>query len=488
MEAITVFFGAFIRSLRLTDILDVALISICVYAGLFWLRRSATRPVVIVVGLIVAIYILARLLQLYLTARALEILVLILIVGSLIVFQHDIRRLFDRMALWRLPWQRFYPPVSSHTIGLLTDAVTTLAADRIGALIVLKGREPWDRQITGGIPLEGRVSTPLLCSIFNPTAPTHDGAVLIETDRVVKFGVHLPLSTNLNIIGPRGMRHTAALGMAEHCDALVLVVSEERGSVSIAEAGTLTELQSSTELYRRLEHFWHRTYRAGQPRSRRWWHLGDVRLILLSVAIAGVFWGVFAYEPETVYRTFRIPIEFRNIPKNLMLQTPAPASTQVTVFGAARAFRLLDPPSLAVSFDLSEVETGTQELTVTEEHLHQLPGNLRLYRADPWIVRLQVKRLQAAEVPVVVQTEGDLPPKLELVALTPDPARVKLMVPREHEAPPPHVLTEPIDLRKITDSSKVTTQFVVPNTVRIPEDQSRDVSVHVKVQFRSHVK
>src|SRR5918999_5687141 len=141
MEAITTFFGEFIYNLRLTDVLDVALISICVYAGLFWLRHSVTRPVVLVMGIVVVIYILARLLQLYLTARALEILLLILIACSLIVFQTDIRRQFDRLALWRFPWQRLYSPFSAHTIDLLTDAVTTLAADRIGALIVLKGRE-----------------------------------------------------------------------------------------------------------------------------------------------------------------------------------------------------------------------------------------------------------------------------------------------------------------------------------------------------------
>jgi uncharacterized protein (TIGR00159 family) len=485
MEAVTTFFGEFIYSLRMTDVLDVALISICVYAGLFWLRHNVTRPVVLVIGVIVVIYILARLLQLYLTARALEILLLILIACSLIVFQTDIRRQFDRLTLWRFPWQRLYSPFSSHTIDLLTDAVTTLAADSIGALIVLKGREPWDRQITGGIALEGKVSTPLLCSIFNPTAPTHDGAVLIERDRVVKFGAHLPLSTNLHVIGPRGTRHTAALGMAEHCDALVIVVSEERGSVSIAEAGTLTELQSTTELYHRLERFWDQNYREGPPSKRHWWRLGNVWLILLSALIAGVFWVVFAYQPETVYRTFRIPVEFRNIPNHLMLRNPAPTFALVTVFGSERAFRLLDPPSLAISFNLADIKAGTQKLTVTEKHLKQSPGGLHLHRADPSSVRIQVQQLQTVEVPVVPQAEGALPSKLKLLALMPDPPRVKIMVPSEGGAPPRHVLTEPIDLRKLSDSSKVATKLIVPDAARLPEDQGLEINVYVHIQRRN---
>src|SRR5699024_10925097 len=128
------------------------------------------------------------------------------------------------------------------------------------ALIVLKGKEEWDRHITGGVELQGQVSLPLLFSIFDPKTAGHDGALLIENGLITKFGTHLPLSTHLHKISRGATRHAAALGLSERCDALVIVVSEERGVISVARQGQLIELDASSDLKSHLTEFWAELY------------------------------------------------------------------------------------------------------------------------------------------------------------------------------------------------------------------------------------
>ncbi|MGM0459963.1 MAG: diadenylate cyclase [Bacteroidota bacterium] len=94
------------------------------------------------------------------------------------------------------------------------------------------------------------------------TAPGHDGAVLSDGQRILKFGVHLPLSTNLHKLSRSGTRHTAALGLSEQCDALVIVVSEERGAISIAQNGQIKELESHSDLKKHLDDFWAENYQS----------------------------------------------------------------------------------------------------------------------------------------------------------------------------------------------------------------------------------
>ena len=103
--------------------------------------------------------------------------------------------------------------------------------------------------------LDGVISEDVMLSIFDPTSPGHDGAMILNKNRIEKFGVHLPLSNNFREIGKHGTRHSAALGIAERSDALALVVSEESGMMSLAQNGSLKEVKSLEELELRLNKF-----------------------------------------------------------------------------------------------------------------------------------------------------------------------------------------------------------------------------------------
>ncbi len=142
--------------------------------------------------LILVVYALARLTGMYLTELLIEGLFIIILIGFIVVFQSDIRRIIDSVGNWRF-FTKSVPDASDMETSVITEAVAKMADQRMGALIVFKGREDWDRHVHGGIELDGKITIPLLHSIFNTKAPGHDGAVLSDGQRILKFGVHLPL-------------------------------------------------------------------------------------------------------------------------------------------------------------------------------------------------------------------------------------------------------------------------------------------------------
>ena len=120
------------------------------------------------------------------------------------------------------------------TLAELTDAVFDLAREHIGALIVLPQRDPLDLYLRGGVPVDALMSREVLRALFQPPAPTHDGAVVLRTQRIDQAACFLPMTTATGLPATYGARHRAALGLTERCDALCLLVSEERGTVALA--------------------------------------------------------------------------------------------------------------------------------------------------------------------------------------------------------------------------------------------------------------
>ena len=172
-----------------------------------------------------------------------------------------------------------------------------LAEDKVGALVVLKGSDDLARHLQGGIELRGLVSKPLLDSIFDPHSAGHDGAVVIEDGQVERFSAHLPISKNRKEIGSRGTRHAAALGLSERCDALLVVVSEERGVVSVAEGGKLKAITSPAELKGRLEGFIQEKFPVQKESTWRRLVVHHWRMKFVSTLLAVIGWSLFALQP-----------------------------------------------------------------------------------------------------------------------------------------------------------------------------------------------
>jgi diadenylate cyclase len=470
------------KTVRLADLLDIALISFFIYSAIIWFKRTTSRLMVMGVLVLTLLYFLARKLDLYLTSLLFQTIFAVSLVALVVIFQEEIRRGFERVALWGTLRER-RGGVVGPWMDTLLEAVNTLANQRIGALIVIRGREPIDRHVEGGIPLFGRISLPLICSLFDPHSPGHDGAMLIEGDRVSKFGVHLPLSRNLSEVGTLGTRHAAALGISERTDCFAVVVSEERGAITVAEDGRLERIGSVAHLKNRLERFYLNRFPQVSDRFSEFRRLlrENARIKVLSIALACLAWFVLAHRTETIQRTFAVPLEYRNLPPGWAIEGEKPAEVMVTLSGSERAFHLLNPANLLVSVDLSKVREGVQRFPLSEEDLKR-PANLQIYRIEPNTIAIQAYPVGVVNLPVEIQTTGQLPPSLVLVGLKAVPPTVRAQVRQAFLKETIKVLTEPILLSSITQTSWVTVKLNLPEYVRLLEPALPEIKVMVEVR------
>jgi diadenylate cyclase len=259
--------GSVLRSFGPGDALDVAVVALLLYAGMGWLRRAHAALAAIGLALLGGVYLAARALGLELTTWVFQGFFAVLALALVVIFQDELRRGFEELATFTLAGRAERRP-RLDTPELIASALADLAGARIGALVVVAGTDPLERHLQGGHELGGRLSTALLASLFDPHSPGHDGAVVVEDRDVTRFGAHLPLARGASALRGLGTRHSAALGLSERTDALCLVVSEERGSVSVARDGELRPIGSEDELAKLVAAFYRERRVLGRARPR----------------------------------------------------------------------------------------------------------------------------------------------------------------------------------------------------------------------------
>ncbi len=223
----------------LRDVVDILLVTVLFYSVLVVVR--GTRAVSMLWGIVVLTggYLLATALDLITLATVLREVLFYLPFVIIVLFQHEIRRILAVVGRSRL--LRWFSSLSPRQV-LVNEVVLacdTLVARRHGALIVIERGEGLRTYADTGIPLDAQLSYDLLVNIFVPGTPLHDGAALVQGNRIVAAGCFLPLSTRADLSSEYGSRHRAALGIAEETDAVAVVVSEERGAMAVAENGQL---------------------------------------------------------------------------------------------------------------------------------------------------------------------------------------------------------------------------------------------------------
>ena len=258
-------------SFGLLDALDIAVVALGIYAAVGWLRRSRAALVGAGIVLIALLYAAARGLGLELTVWALEGFFAVLAIALVVLFQDELRQVFEELAAWALGRKRDHRP-RLDAAEILASSLFRLSQERVGALVVVPGLQKLERHTHGGVELRGELSAPLLESLFDHHSAGHDGAVIVEDRSVVRFGVQLPLSKAVPHLAGRGTRHSAARGLSERTDALCLVVSEETGSLSVSQDGELEILTAPEALENRLKRFFRerRALAAPEPSPARW--------------------------------------------------------------------------------------------------------------------------------------------------------------------------------------------------------------------------
>jgi len=228
-----------IRGFRWQDGVDIALLAVFIYAVLRLVRGTRAAPMLIGLGMVYALYVISARLEIYTVNLLLSNVLGWAIVIIVIVFQSDIRRMLMQVGTGPI-FSREDRVAQNQVVEEVVKAVSQLANARIGALIALENEIGLGEYIDGGTGIGALVSRELIVSIFVPGSPVHDGALIVQHGRVAAAGCLLPLTTNPNVSRTLGTRHRAAIGLTEETDAVVLVVSEEDGTISLVHGGKIT--------------------------------------------------------------------------------------------------------------------------------------------------------------------------------------------------------------------------------------------------------
>ncbi|MEG2173607.1 MAG: diadenylate cyclase CdaA [Desulfovibrionaceae bacterium] len=229
-------FGIEHLSMDWRDVLDIALVTILLYQVIIMVRGTRALTVILGLGLLMLLYFFAKFVGLYTLTWMLQHVFSSLFLVVVILFQRDIRQALGDMGA-RSFWRR--TALQHDSMTALVNACVEMGRLRVGALIVLERSMPLGDMVGNeGVRLDALISTKLLMNIFYPKAPLHDGAVIISKGRITAAACILPLAV---VQGQNfGTRHRAALGITEESDAVVIVVSEERGEISVAMKGKFT--------------------------------------------------------------------------------------------------------------------------------------------------------------------------------------------------------------------------------------------------------
>lgn len=239
-----------VTRLDLSAVIDMLLITVSVYWVLLLIRGTTAMTVLRgVFVLLLGAFLLSRIIDLRVVNWILRNSVAGLVIALAIIFQPEIRRALERLG--RTGLRSLHGRENATVIDVIVRASLRLARQRYGALIVLERETGLQEVIDTGVRLNAALSDALLGSIFSPHTPLHDGAAVVERDRVIAAGCTLPLSDS-PLPAEFGMRHRAALGITESTDAVVIVVSEERGEISLASHGRMITSLDEERLQREL--------------------------------------------------------------------------------------------------------------------------------------------------------------------------------------------------------------------------------------------
>lgn len=234
------------------DLIDIAIVSVLVYEVLKLIRGTRASQMAVALGAIVGLFYLSRALELATVNWLIRNLVGYVVFAAIVLLQTDIRRALVHFG--RASFFKYLRRVEADedSIEELVVAMETLAARQIGALVIVERGIGLRNHIESGIPLDARLTYDLIVAIFQPTSPLHDGAVIVQGDRIAAAACFLPLSVNPRLARELGSRHRAALGVTEENDAVALVVSEESGTVSLVLDGRIERGLTPEQLRHRL--------------------------------------------------------------------------------------------------------------------------------------------------------------------------------------------------------------------------------------------
>jgi uncharacterized protein (TIGR00159 family) len=388
---------SYIHYFHWQSVLDVLLVAYLFYQCSLWIRGSRALLAAVGLAVIGGIALLARWSGLILAGWLFQSLWAVIWLILIIVFQPELRRILERLSLLELLRGR-RSMVQKETLSEITEAVFDLAREHIGALIVLPQRDPIEPHLRGGVQVDAQMSREVLRALFQPPAPTHDGAVVLRAQRIDQAACFLPMTTATGLPATYGARHRAALGLTERCDAVCLLVSEERGTVALAQQGKLRLVSDPRILSHELESTTPERFDEASHLTRlQRWLTYRLSAKALALAVAIGLWTAVAGQQSTEMALI-VPIEYQRIASGVELRGEIPAEVGIRLRGSQLALAALRASSVRLNVSLDRVRDGLNYIALTAHHL-DLPPGVELTDLRPAFLAIEVRKKDSIATP-----------------------------------------------------------------------------------------
>jgi len=399
----------------------------------------------------------------------------------IVVFRNEIRSILQARDFRSIFWGVTGREVKT-TSDVVAESVFEMARRRVGALIVLPGNEDLTEYVNGGIPWQGRLSKEMLVSIFWRDNPVHDGAAIIQGDQVMEVGAVLPLSRREDLPYYYGMRHRAAAGLAEATDAMVVVVSEERGQVSVVKGTEFRGIPNMEDLKGMIEAHAGVSFRQGARKRKGQWEL--LAAAALSLLLMGGVWFSFTRGQDTLI-SLEAPIEYVNRDSSLEILDASRKTVTLELSGSGALIRSVRPDQVKVRLDLSGAGPGTRAYTIAPENVTVPPG-IVLKNIKPGSVEVEIDVLIRKELPVQVDWVGRPAERLIIAGVKVDPEKVQVVGVKQSLENITTLYTEKVPVDHIDKSGSVSVKVLLnPPSMKVAGGSKERVTVEYTVKERA---
>jgi diadenylate cyclase len=247
----------------------------------------------------------------------------------------------------------------SQALEVVSAAAFSLAGAGRGALLVLTRHDSVNELLQGGVPLGGHVSPEILEAVFRKVSPVHDGATIVEGDRITRVGALLPLSHSEKLPRKWGTRHRAGMGLAERSDAVVVVASEELGDVTLMRDGAFRRVDSATDMLSELETLFTPQHTA--PLAK-YFRRSELLLQGVAIVLAVIIVAATPLVAGAVVRVRTVPIQVTNLARDLRIQDQSAVVVQVQLRGTSRTLDFIEGTSLTARADVQNLSEGVHDV------------------------------------------------------------------------------------------------------------------------------
>ncbi|MBW2593276.1 MAG: DNA integrity scanning protein DisA nucleotide-binding domain protein, partial [Deltaproteobacteria bacterium] len=394
----------FLNSIRWQDVVDITLNSYILFRLYVLFRGTNVVRVLAGITLLWIFQRIAASIGLIVTSLAFQGIIAFAALIIIIVFKNEIRSVLQTKNVKTILWGLHYKTIKT-PIEILVESIYELSRRRCGALLVFPAAEDLKEFTQRGITWHGQISGEMILSIFWHDNPVHDGAAIIKGDRITEVGVILPLSKRKDLPSCYGTRHRAAAGLAEQTDALVIVVSEERGKVVVAKGDRIIDIHDNLELEQTLKDHVGMSTKHILSRKKENFRLGWAA-VLAFFFVSGI-WFSFARGLETLV-TLEIPVEYMNRSPQMQILETSINDVSLNLRGSGTLIKSLRPEQVNVRLDLSKAVVGSNTFTITPENITLPPGVL-LNKVTPPVIKVTLDVSIEKNLPIQADWIGKLP-------------------------------------------------------------------------------